>query len=196
MKQSLPAMPLLLPSPVLIIGSYDPSGKADIMNAAWGGIVSTIPPCISVSLRPATLSYHNIMSARAFTVNIPSDKYVAEADFAGIVSGRDNNKFTEAHLTHERSKIINAPIVVEFPYSLECNLLNKIDMGSHTMFIGEIVGIVADEEILGQNNLPVIDKVRPILWGSFGDMCYYKTGEKIGMAFSSGKKIINQSHNL
>jgi flavin reductase (DIM6/NTAB) family NADH-FMN oxidoreductase RutF len=168
MKISLPAQTILLPSPVLIIGTYGSDGKPNMMNAAWGGIASSKPPCISVSLREATLSYHNIKQAEAFTVNIPSEKFVKEADFVGMTSGRESDKFKKTRLTAEKSKIVNAPIVKEFPYALECRLIKQIDLGLHTMFVGEIVGMVADSEVLNSNKIPDIEKVRPILWGSFG----------------------------
>src|SRR5512136_2168964 len=123
MKLSLPPQTLLLPSPVLIIGTYGADGKPNIMNAAWGGIASSKPPCISVSLREATLTYHNIKQTGAFTVNFPSETYTKEADYVGIVSGRDHDKFEEAGLTPDRSNLVNAPIVREFPYALECRLV-------------------------------------------------------------------------
>ncbi len=186
MKLFLPAQTILLPSPVLIIGTYGTDGKPNIMNAAWGGIASSRPPCFSVSLREATLTYHNIKQTRAFTVNIPSEKYLKEADFAGLVSGRECDKFKETRLTPEKSKLVNAPVVKEFPYALECNLIRQVDLGLHTMFIGEIVGMVADSEVLSPNQLPDIEKVRPMLWGSFGSMAYFSIGEKLGYAFSVG----------
>jgi flavin reductase (DIM6/NTAB) family NADH-FMN oxidoreductase RutF len=189
MKLSLPAQTILLPCPVLIIGTYGPDGRPNIMTAAWGGIASSKPPCISVSLREATLSYHNIKQAGAFTVNIPSEKYVKEADFAGMVSGRDRDKFKETRLTPEKSKLVNAPIVKEFPYTLECSLVRQVDLGSHTMFIGEIVGMVADGEMLNPSQLPDIEKVRPMLWGSFGSMAYYTIGVKLGDSYSVGKEL-------
>ncbi|MCL4507597.1 MAG: flavin reductase family protein [Chloroflexi bacterium] len=189
MKLFLPAQTILLPSPVLIIGTYNPDGRPNIMNAAWGGIASSKPPCISVSLRAATLSYHNINRTGAFTVNIPSEKYLREADFVGMVSGRECDKFKETRLTSEKSKLVDAPIVKEFPYALECNLIRQVDLGTHTMFIGEIAGIVADSEVLGPNQLPDIEKVRPMLWGSFGSMAYYSVGDKLGAAFSVGKEL-------
>jgi flavin reductase (DIM6/NTAB) family NADH-FMN oxidoreductase RutF len=189
MKLSLPAKTILLPSPVLIIGTYGSGGEPNIMNAAWGGIASSNPPCISVSLREATLSYHNIKQTEAFTVNIPSEQYVKEADFVGIVSGREYNKFDAAHLTPEKSKLVNAPIVKEFPYALECRLIKQIELGSHTMFVGEIVGMVADREVLNPNHFPDIEKVRPMLWGSFGSMAYYNIGQKLGDAFSVGNEL-------
>ena len=189
MKLLLPAKTILLPSPVLIIGTYSSDGKPNIMNAAWGGIACSKPPCISVSLREATLSYHNIKQTEAFTVNIPSEKYFKEADYVGIVSGRESDKFKETRLTSEISQRVNAPIVKEFPYALECNLVKEVDLGLHTMFIGEIVGMVADSEVLNSNQLPDIEKVRPMLFGSFGSMAYYSVGEKLGDAFSVGNKI-------
>jgi len=189
MKLSLPAQTILLPSPVLIIGTYGSDSQPNMMNAAWGGIASSNPPCINVSLREATLSYRNIKQTEAFTVNIPSEKYLREADFVGMVSGRDCDKFKETRLTPERSKLVNAPIVKEFPYSLECKLVRQVVLGSHTMFIGEIIGMVADRKILNPNQLPDIEKVRPILWGSFGSMAYYNIGSKLGHAFSVGTKL-------
>src|SRR5665647_582838 len=108
MKLFLPPQTILLPSPVLIIGTYGIDGKPNIMTAAWGGIASSKPPCISVSLREATLSYHNIQQTQAFTVNIPSEKYFKEADFVGMVSGRACNKFKETRLNPEKSKLVNA----------------------------------------------------------------------------------------
>ena len=189
MKQSLPPQPLLLPSPVLIIGTYGADGKPNIMNAAWGGIASSKPPCISVSLREATLSYHNIKRTKAFTVNIPSEKHLKEADFVGMVSGREREKFAETRLTPIKSQLVDAPIVEEFAYALECELVKQFELGTHTMFIGEIVGIVADRDALGENGLPDIEKVRPMLWGSFGNMAYFGIGEKLGDAFFVGKEL-------
>ena len=159
------------------------------MNAAWGGIASSKPPCISVSLREATLTYHNIKQTEAFTVNIPSEKHFKEADFVGMVSGREYDKFNETRLTPLKSKLVNAPIVKEFPYALECKLIKLVDLGLHTMFIGEIVGMAADSEVLNLNQFPDIEKVRPILWGSYGSMAYYNIGDKLGNAFSAGNEL-------
>ena len=188
MKISLPPQSILLPSPVLIIGTYGSDGKPNIMNAAWGGIASSRPPCVSVSLREATLTYHNIKFSGAFTVNIPSEKYLIESDYAGMVSGKDCDKFKDCGLTPVKSELVNAPLVQEFPYSLECKLIKQIELGLHTMFIGEIAGMIADEEILNANKLPDIEKVRPMMYAS-GNSAYYNVGSKLGDAFSVGEKI-------
>jgi flavin reductase (DIM6/NTAB) family NADH-FMN oxidoreductase RutF len=95
----------------------------------------------------------------------------------------------QAGLTPVKSKLVNAPIVKEFPYALECKLVRQVELGLHTMFIGEIVGMVADSEVLSANQLPDIEKVRPMLFGSFGSMGYYGIGERLGDAFSVGDEL-------
>lgn len=189
MKVAIAPKPVILPCPVLIIGTYNEDGTPNIMNAAWGGVACSTPPCITISLRAATHSYGNIKRNEAFTVNIPSEKFVSQADYAGIVSGRDHNKFADTGLTHKKSEFVNAPIVMEFPYALECKLIKTVELGLHTMFIGEVMGIIADEEVLSSTNLPDIEKVNPMLFGSSGSRSYYKVGDKLGDAYSIGKSL-------
>jgi flavin reductase (DIM6/NTAB) family NADH-FMN oxidoreductase RutF len=189
-KISLKPNTILQPHPVLIIGTYGADGKPNIMSAAWGGICCSAPPCVAVSLREATLTYHNILLSGAFTVGIPSRRHVEAADYAGIVSGRDHDKFAETGLTPIKSEKVNAPLAAELPFSLECRLFQHHKPGLHTIFIGEIVGIQADEDVLGPNGLPDIEKTQAILWGGFGSNHYFAVGEKLGAAFSSGKKLI------
>jgi len=189
MKLELEGQTILLPSPVLIIGTYGTDGQPDIMNAAWGGVASSKPLCVSVSIRPTRQTHQNIKAHQAFTVNIPSEKYVPEADYVGIVSGKKTNKFTDTGLTPVKSNKVNAPFVKEFPYALECKLFKEIDLGAHTMFIGEVVGMVADSEVLGEKKLPDIEKVRPMIYGGFGSSAYYGLGAKLDEAFSAGKKF-------
>ncbi|MFA6770836.1 MAG: flavin reductase family protein [Bacteroidales bacterium] len=187
MKVAIKPRPIIMPCPVLVVGTYNEDGTPNIMTAAWGGVACSRPPCVTISLREATHSFGNIKRSGAFTVNIPSEKHVKQADYAGIVSGRDHNKFLDTALTHKKSEFVNAPIVMEFPYALECKLIKQIELGLHTMFIGEIMGIVADEGVIGNQNLPDIEKVRPILFGSSGSKFYYKVGNKLGDAYSIGK---------
>ena len=96
------------------------------MAVSWGGICCSKPPCVAISLRQATYTFNNIMVNKAFTVNIPSADYVKEADYAGIASGRDVNKFEETGLTPIKCETINAPYVNEFPVTLFCELLKII----------------------------------------------------------------------
>ncbi len=188
-KIALAPNTILHPHPVMLIGTYGADGKPNLMNAAWGGISSSNPPCVSVSLREATLTYHNILHSKAFTVGIPSRKYVKAADYVGLVSGREHDKFKETGLTPLKSEKINAPLAAELPYSLECRLFQQHKLGLHTIFIGEIMGILADEDVLGPKGFPDIEKTQAILYGGFEGNHYYAIGENLGAAFSIGKNL-------
>jgi flavin reductase (DIM6/NTAB) family NADH-FMN oxidoreductase RutF len=172
---------------VLLVGTYGEDGKPNLMNAAWGGICCSDPPCLAVSLREATLTYHNILHSKAFTVGIPSRKHVEVADYVGLVSGREHDKFRETGLTPLKSERVNAPLAGELPFSLECRLFQHHKLGLHTIFIGEILGILADEDVLGAQGLPDIEKTQAILYGGFGSSYYFAVGERVGKAFSAGK---------
>ncbi len=180
---------ILHPHPVLLVGTFGSDGKPNLMNAAWGGICCSDPPCVAVSLREATLTYHNILHSKAFTIGIPSRKHVEAADYVGLVSGHDHDKFKETGLTPLKSELVNAPLVAELPFSLECILFQHHQLGTHTIFIGEVVGIQADEDILGSRGLPDIEKTQAILWGGFGNNHYFAVGEKLAKAFSVGNSL-------
>ena len=188
-KIALEPNTILHPHPVLLVGTYGADGKPNLMNAAWGGICCSDPPCVAVSLREATLTYHNLLHSRAFTVGIPSRKHVEAADYVGMVSGRDHDKFKETGLTPLPSEKVNAPLAAELPFSLECRLFQQHQLGLHTIFIGEILGILADEDVLGPRGLPDIEKTQAILWGGLGSSHYFAVGEKLGETFSVGKKF-------
>jgi flavin reductase (DIM6/NTAB) family NADH-FMN oxidoreductase RutF len=187
MKQSIGAKPLAFPTPTWVVGTYDMNGKPNAMTVAWGGICCSNPPCISVSLRKATYSYAGIMENRAFTVSIPSEDYVKQADHFGIASGRDEDKFEAACLTPVRSELVPAPYVGEFPVVLECKLLHTLEIGLHSLFVGEILDIKADESVLDEKGNPDIEKIRPVIY-SPGNRSYYGVGCNLGKAFSIGKE--------
>jgi flavin reductase (DIM6/NTAB) family NADH-FMN oxidoreductase RutF len=182
LKESLGAKTYALPSPVWIVGTYDEDGRPNMMTAAWGGICCSRPPCIYVSLREATYSHGSIIKRKAYTVSIPGEKYWKEADYVGIASGRDTNKFKDTKLTPIKSEIINAPYIKEFPLVLECKLKEVVDLGLHTMFVGEIIDVKAEQDVLS-NGRPDIQKVKPLLFNS-GDRGYHRVGSRMGDAFS------------
>lgn len=185
MKRSLGPHTWAIPLPVWIVGTYDRDNKPNVMTAAWGGICCSAPPCIYVSLRKATYSYGNIMERKSYTVSIPGEKYLREADYIGIASGRNTDKFKDTALTPIGSDLVDAPYVNEFPLVLECNLLRVEDLGRHTMFVGEIVGIKADEDAL-TNGRPDIQKIKPIIFSS-GDRGYHSVGDRLNDAFTQRK---------
>jgi flavin reductase (DIM6/NTAB) family NADH-FMN oxidoreductase RutF len=188
MKRSLGAKTLVYPTPVFVVGTYDPSGKANVMTASWAGICCSQPPCVAVSLRRATRTHGNITARKAFTISIPSEKYVKYADYIGMVSGRDTDKFAKTALTPVKGDFVDAPYVKEFPLILECKLAHTFDLGIHTQFVGEIVDVKADEVVLGNDELPDIKKLNPIMFAP-GAQAYYGIGGFLGQAFSVGEKL-------
>ncbi len=188
MKKSFGAKTLVFPTPVWVVGTYGPDGKPNVMSAAWGGICCSRPPCVAVSLRKATYTYGNIVGRKAFTIGVPSEAHVREADYIGIVSGKGTDKFAAAGLTPVRSSLVDAPYVEEFPLVLECRLLQTVEIGLHTQFVGEILDVKADESALGEKGLPDIEKVRPILFDPEINT-YHGVGKLLGTAYSIGKTI-------
>ena len=152
------------------------------MTASWAGICCSRPPCVAVALRRATLTYDNIVAAEAFTVGIPSVDQVREVDYAGIVSGHDVDKFERTGWTAVHSELVNAPYVGECPVVLECELMQSVDLGLHTQFIGEIRDLKAETDVLGERNLPDIEKVRPIAYAT-GNRAYFAVGAWLSQAF-------------
>jgi flavin reductase (DIM6/NTAB) family NADH-FMN oxidoreductase RutF len=188
MKIPLGAKTLVYPTPVWVIGTYDRDGKPNIMTAAWGGICCSKPPCITVSLRKATYTYDCIVNRKAYTISVPSEAQAKVADYSGIVSGKNTDKFAATGLTPVRSDLVDAPYVKEFPVVLECRLLHTLEIGLHTQFIGEIIDVKADESVLGDNGIPDILKIKPLIFDP-GSTGYYGIGASIGKAFSIGKPI-------
>lgn len=188
MKKSLGAHPIIQPNVVLVVGSYDDTDQPNLMTVAWGGICCSVPPCIAITPAIRTKTYENIMHTGAFTVNIPAVSHVRVADYVGIYKGKKENKFEALKLTAIKSDLVNAPYVGEFPLVLECKVIESIKLGEHAQqFIGEILDVKADEEVLNNDGLPDIAKVRPIVYDDVGQN-YFSVGPHLAKAFSIGKK--------
>ncbi|MDK2863700.1 MAG: hypothetical protein PWQ46_1410 [Methanomicrobiaceae archaeon] len=187
-KQSIGPRTVLYPHPVLVIGTYDASGRPNAMVAAWGGICSSRPPAVAVSVQKARQTYENLVEQREFTISIPSVNYIRETDYFGIVSGRDEDKFAATGLTPVKGDLVNAPYVGEFPVVLECRLLQTVEIGVHTQFIGEILDVKMEEGVVGEDGRPDLEKIRPIAYDSMRQE-YYGHGKTLGKAFSVGKGI-------
>ncbi len=187
MKKSLGAKTVVCPSPVWCIGTYDGEGKPNVMTASWAGICCSSPPAVAVSLRKATYSYQSILDRKAFTVNVPSAAQAKEADYIGLASGKDTDKFAETGLTAVKSDVVDAPCVKEFPLVAECRLIHTVEIGLHTQFIGEIVDVKADERVLGEDGKAEMAKIAPFLF-SATNRTYYEIGPFLGKAFRIGRR--------
>jgi flavin reductase (DIM6/NTAB) family NADH-FMN oxidoreductase RutF len=189
MKKSIGADTLAYPSPVWCVGSYDAQGRPNVMTIAWGGICCSKPPALTISLRKATYTYGCIMERGAYTVSVPSTEYAAQADYFGIASGKHTDKFKDTGLTPVRSEKVDAPYVGEFPLIIECKVVHTHEIGLHIQFIGEIMDIKADAEILNDKGRPLMEKAAPFVYGT-GTRQYWALGEAIGNGFDIGKKFV------
>ena len=189
------------PTPVFCVGTYNADGRANLMTAVLGGMCSHTPPLFAVSLRPVTQTHGNISNRQAFTVNIPAVDHVEAVDYVGLVSGRDTEKFSVCGLTAVAGDTVDAPYVSEFPTVAECELKQTLDLGSHTMFIGEVVSIKGDEAILTEVSyagrtvpgVPDIVKAGGITLAVNGrERCYIGLGANQGKAYSVGRRFVSE----
>ena len=175
----------LYPMPVLIIGTYAEDGTPNAMNAAWGGIYDT--NMVMVCLADDHKTTENIKKTGAFTVSFATADTVVSCDYVGIVSANDiPDKFSRAGFHAVKSEFVNAPIIQELPMTVECKLLKFNEDG---ICIGEIVNVSADESILDESGKVDAKALNPICYDSVSHG-YFTLGEKVGQAFSDGKKLI------
>lgn len=172
------------PLPVLIIGSYDENGKADAMNAAWGGIYDSDKVVLCLSENHKTTQ--NIKKRGAFTVSFADTAHVVEADYVGLVSANEvEDKLERAGFHTTKSEFVDAPLIDELPMTLECKLIKVNEDGN---IIGEIVNVNADDSVLGENGMIDATKLQAISYDPIHNT-YVKMGEKVGNAFSDGANL-------
>jgi len=187
-KRSLGAKTLLYPTPVLVVGTYDAEGRPDLMTVAWGGLCCSEPPSVAISVRAHRLTYDNLLATGAFTVNLPSEQYAREADYIGIVSGRKEDNWAVAGLTAVPAGAVNAPVVAEFPMALLCRVTQRVELGSHTQFVGEIVDVQVDESCLTPEGSPDLEALRPLVFAPGLD-ADFGIGAFVGKAHSIGREL-------
>lgn len=191
-KRSLGAAPFLYPLPALLIATYDSNGKPNVMTAGWGGICASDPDSLMVAIRPPRHTHDSLLDRKGFTVCIPSEKQVTETDFAGMVSGRNVDKFAACGFTAIKAEHVDAPYIAECPVILECSLSQHLSIGAHTVVIGEIRDAKVDEDCLDvSGGVPDIEKVLPIIF-DIGSRNYYGIGKQIGKGWTDGKALLEK----
>lgn len=190
MKKSLGIKPYLYPMPVIMVATYDENGKTDCMNMAWGTVCAE--DMVLLNLDEDHKTSDNIKKTKAFTLGIPSVKHVKEADFFGIASGnRMDDKFERTGFKAVKSEYVNAPVIEEFPITLECEAIEI----KHEVFgfcvIGKIVNVLCDESVLNEKGRIDPDKVDSFIFDQF-DNTYKRIGEKIGKAWGSGAELMKK----
>lgn len=186
--RSLGPHTIALPLPAWVIAAYDEAGKPNAMTASWTGVCCSDPPCIYFSARKSRYTYVCVKASGAFTVNIPGADQAEVTDYLGTVSGRKLDKLQLAGQEVRPAEHVNAPYLAGFPLIMECRLVNTVDLGSHTMFIGEIVDVKCHDSVLGVDGKPDGAKLRPFSY-STADSTYYAVGDKLGMGYKLGRRI-------
>lgn len=188
MKKSLGVMPYLFPMPVLVIGTYNDDGSVDIMTMAWGGLCDYTMVALNLDEEHRTSS--NIKKRGAFTLAIADAAHIGEADFAGLVSAaHDAKKFEKTGLHAVRSEKVDAPVIEEFPVTLECTVAELQHTIAGFRVIGKIEDLLADESVLNEKGAIDSEKVDAAVFDT-ASRGYYRVGEAIGRMGESGKPFM------
>lgn len=178
------ARTLLFPMPSVLVGA-EVDGKPNFMTVAWCGIASHQPPTVSAAIRKGRYTLKGIESNHCFSVNIPSSKMAKIVDYCGIYSGKDRDKSGLFKVTKGENP--NIPLIEDCPVNLECKLLHTLDLGSHTLIIGEITQSYICEECMQGKKVDAL-KVDPLIYSTSSET-YHKLGEVVGQAFTMGREL-------
>lgn len=190
MKKDLGVKPYLFPMPVLMIATYDENDSIDVMNMAWGGICAENMVSLNIGENHKTSA--NIKKRGAFTLSIADIPHMEAADFFGIASGNTmRDKFERSKLTAAKSKKVDAPIVNEFPLTLECEVVEAKNEVYGFHVIGEIKGVLAEESVLDEKGKVDPAKLNAFVFDQFQNG-YYAIGQKIGQAWHAGTPMMKK----
>lgn len=156
----------LYPRPVVMVTCVDKSQRPNIITLAWVGVVCSQPPQLSISVRPHRYSHSLIEKSGQFVVNVPSEELVHATDLCGTISGQDFDKFVEAGLTPQPATRVSPPLIAECPVNLECLVRHQLSLGSHDLFIGEVVVAHISEDILKESGTIDFGKARPLTYNA------------------------------
>ncbi len=168
---------MLYPLPVVMVSMTDRDGRHNIITLAWVGTVCSEPPMVSISVRPERYSYPILKETGEFVINLTTKELAFATDYCGVKSGRDVDKFKEMHLTPLPASKVRAPLIGESPVNMECRVKQVQSLGSHDMFLADVVAVHADEKYMDENHKFHLDKAEPIVY-SHG--AYLACGEPLG----------------
>ena len=176
---------MLNPVPAVMVSVTDKEGKSNIITVAWAGTVCTNPPMVSISVRPSRYSYQILEETGEFVINLTNESLVKACDYCGVVSGRDVDKFAKTGLTPIPMEHVHAMGIDESPVNMECKITEKRELGSHTMFIAEVVGVTVDDQYMDETGKFHINESGLVMY-SHGE--YFALGKKLGKFGYSVKK--------
>ena len=185
-KQNWKPGNMLNPVPAVMVSVTDKAGNNNIITVAWAGTVCTNPPMLSISVRPERFSYNMIKETGEFVVNLTTEELLRACDYCGVKSGRDVDKFKELHLTPLAMQHVSAVGISESPVNIECRVRKSEELGSHTMFIADVVHVTVDDAYMDEKGTFHLEKAAPIVY-SHGT--YFGLGESLGtFGYSVRKK--------
>ena len=176
---------MLYPLPAVMLSVTDGEGTDNIITVAWAGTVCTNPPMVSVSVRPSRYSYEMMKKTGEFVINLTTEKLAFAADYCGVRSGRDVDKFEKLGLTKEKADFVRAPMIAESPVSIECRVKQIMELGSHDMFLADVLAVHADEAYMDENRKFRLNDAGLLVY-SHGE--YLGLGKKLGTFGYSVKK--------
>ena len=179
---------MLYPVPAVMVTVADKAGNSNIFTVAWAGTVCSDPPMLSISVRPERYSYHMIKETGEFVVNLTTEKLVRATDFCGVRSGRDTDKWKETGLTKEKAAVVSVPLIRESPVNLECRVTKVEELGTHHMFLAEVVSVDVNEDYIDEKDTFHLSAAKPLAY-SHGR--YYGLGECLGTFGYSVRKTRN-----
>lgn len=180
---------MLNPVPAVMVSVADEEGRKNIITVAWAGTVCTNPPMVSISVRPSRYSYRIIQETGEFVINLTTRELVRACDYCGVVSGRDVDKYERMKLTPLPMEHVRAAGIAESPVNMECRVKSAVPLGSHTMFLAEVVGVAAEDAYMDENGRFCINDAGLVMY-SHGE--YFAMGEKLGTFGFSVKKKHNR----
>ena len=177
---------MLYPLPVVMVSVRDRDGQDNIITVAWAGTVCTNPPMVSISVRPERHSYRMIKESGEFVINLVTEQLVKAADYCGVRSGRDVDKFKEMRLEKAEAEKIHAPMILNSPVNIECKVTECKELGSHHMFLATVEAVHIDEDYLNEKGKYCLNDTGLVTY-SHGE--YFLLGKKVGsFGYSVQKK--------
>ena len=168
---------MLYPLPAVLVSVADKAGNSNLITIAWTGTVCSAPPMVSISVKPERYSYHMIEETGEFVINLTTEKLAYATDYCGVKSGKDVDKWEKMHLTPIPGDVVKVPMVKESPVNLECKVIEKKELGSHHMFLAEVVAVHVDETYMDEKGRFHLNKAKPLVY-SHGR--YLSVGKEIG----------------
>ena len=184
-KETWKAGNMLYPLPAVMVSVTDGEGNDNIITIAWVGTVCTNPPMVSISVRPSRFSYEMLKKTGEFVINLTTEDLAYATDYCGVRSGRDVDKFKEMKLTKEKADFVKVPMIGESPVNIECRVKQVMELGSHHMFLADVLAVHADSAYMDENKKFHLNNAKPLVY-SHGE--YLETGNSLGTFGYSVKK--------